>query len=125
MNKGEFDNLQYTGKPLPDKISKCPYWDVSEHNLNQVLVNNGYVPEWIQAEREIRGELRELKSELLKARLKLGPEPLNSFNRNKWQNLKDGFTNSIQTLNKKVERRNMIVPFTAIADGSSTFTEGN
>ncbi|XP_033635508.1 dnaJ homolog subfamily C member 28-like [Asterias rubens] len=110
INKGEFDNLKYTGKRLPDKTISCPYWDVSEYNLNQVLVNNGYAPEWIQAEREIRGKLQDLKADLLKARLKLGPEPLNDFNWNKWQHLQESFADGIKKLNKKVERRNLIVP---------------
>ncbi|XP_022101556.1 dnaJ homolog subfamily C member 28-like [Acanthaster planci] len=110
MNKGEFENLPNKGKPLPDKTRWCPYWDVGDHNLNQVLVNNGYTPEWIQAEREIRSELRDLKDDLLKARLKLGPEPLNEFNQNKWRGLLEDFMESIKSLNKKVERRNLLVP---------------
>lgn len=46
MAKGDFDNLSGKGKPLK-KFSGCSYIDPMTHNLNRILIDNGYQPEWI------------------------------------------------------------------------------
>lgn len=55
MARGEFDNLPGTGKPLP-YTNHNPYIDATTHNLNRILINNGYVPEWVTLEKEIRSD---------------------------------------------------------------------
>ncbi|KAJ8039875.1 DnaJ-like subfamily C member 28 [Holothuria leucospilota] len=110
MAKGDFDNLPRKGQPLPSKTQYCPFIDISQHNLNQVLVNNGVVPEFVALEKEIRDLLADSKTELLKARLKLGPEPLNSFNKKKWDGLLLNFEESVKMINRKVRQFNLVVP---------------
>ncbi|XP_072036628.1 dnaJ homolog subfamily C member 28-like [Amphiura filiformis] len=110
MADGDFDNLPGSGKPLPDRTHYCPFIDINQHNLNQVMVNNGYVPEWIRMEKEIRFDLQDMKEALLKERLKLGPEPLNKYNENKWKGLIDAFAADIASINKKIDHLNLIVP---------------
>ncbi|XP_072178660.1 dnaJ homolog subfamily C member 28-like [Diadema setosum] len=110
MARGEFDDLPGKGKPLPPKPTYCPYIDLSTHHLNQVLVNNGYAPEWIQREKEIRNSLSDAKKALLKERRKLGPEPLNDFNVKKWAGLQIEFEESVKEINKMVNDFNLIVP---------------
>ena len=53
MSRGEFDNLPGMGKPL-EYSNHNPMVDAMTHNLNKVLINNGYVPEWVTLERDIR-----------------------------------------------------------------------
>ena len=53
MNKGEFDNISGKGKPL-DFTERNPLVDSDTHNINKILINNGYMPEWISLEREIK-----------------------------------------------------------------------
>lgn len=110
MAKGEFDDLPGMGKPLPPKTAYCPYVDSATHNLNEVLVNNGYAPEWIQLEKDIRNMLSEDKDALLRERLKLGPEPLNDYNVRKWADLQFEFSEKIKQINRRVNDFNLIVP---------------
>ena len=110
MAKGEFDNLPGKGKPLPAKTDYCPYMDVSTHHLNQILVNNGYVPEWIQLEKDIRNSLKDAKKALLRERLKLGARPLNAYNEEKWEGLQIEFVETVSGINRKVNDFNLIVP---------------
>ena len=53
MARGDFDNLPGAGKPL-DYSNHNPYVDSHTHNLNKVLINNGYVPEWVTLDKEIK-----------------------------------------------------------------------
>jgi DnaJ family protein C protein 28 len=53
MAKGEFDNLPGQGRPL-QYSDYNPYVDSMTHNLNKVLINNGYTPPWISLGKEIR-----------------------------------------------------------------------
>jgi len=53
MAKGDFDNLPGKGKPLRYSHDN-PYVDAMTHNINKILINNGYVPPWVTLEKEIR-----------------------------------------------------------------------
>ena len=53
MQKGEFENLSGQGKPL-DYSDHNPLVDTTTHNLNKIMVNNGFKPEWIMLSKEIR-----------------------------------------------------------------------
>jgi DnaJ family protein C protein 28 len=46
MAKGEFDNLPC------DNYN--PLVDTTTHNLNKLLIQNGYAPEWVTLTREIK-----------------------------------------------------------------------
>ena len=53
MQKGEFDNLSGKGKPL-ESSNHNPLLDVTTQNINRILVDNGYAPEWVMLQGEIR-----------------------------------------------------------------------
>ena len=110
MAKGEFNDLPGKGKPLPNRTGHNPFMDISQHNLNRVLADNGYAPEWILLQKDIHSTHDDLKKVLLKERLKLGPEPLNDYNVKKWQGLRDQFEVDIVKLNKTIDNFNLIVP---------------
>ena len=53
MARGDFDNLPGKGKPLK-YTNHNPLVDTTTHNLNKILIDNGFTPEWIELQREIR-----------------------------------------------------------------------
>ena len=53
MQKGEFDNLPGKGRPL-EHVNYNPLLDITTQNINRILVDNGYAPEWVMLQAEIR-----------------------------------------------------------------------
>ncbi|KAJ8039876.1 DnaJ-like subfamily C member 28 [Holothuria leucospilota] len=110
INQGDFENLPGKGKPLPPGADYWPFVDTTQYKLNQVMINNGAFPEFIALEKEIKARLANAKEQLFRARVKLGPEPLNSFNQKKWDDMLRSFEKSVKKINKIVEKFNMVVP---------------
>ena len=54
MSRGEFSNLKGQGKPLQLPPDHNPMIDKTTHQLNRILINNGYAPEWVMLDKEIR-----------------------------------------------------------------------
>ena len=54
MANGEFDNLDGAGKPLPNRVDYNPYTDFTTHKINQIMVETGFAPEWVQLQKDIR-----------------------------------------------------------------------
>ena len=110
MAKGDFENLSGKGKPLPSKTEYCPFIDINQHNLNQILVNNGVLPEFVALEKEIKFLLSDAEAQLYRERVKLGPEPFNNFNQKKWSRLMVEFSEEIKSINKRITNYNLVVP---------------
>nr|XP_033805662.1 dnaJ homolog subfamily C member 28 [Geotrypetes seraphini] len=108
MARGDFDNLSGKGKPL-QKFSYCPHVDPMTHNLNRILIDNGFQPEWIVLQKEIRDTIEKLRKELEVARSKLG-EPLTSLREEQWRQCCEQFSKDIGKLNKRINDFNLIVP---------------
>ncbi|XP_062390796.1 dnaJ homolog subfamily C member 28 isoform X2 [Sardina pilchardus] len=108
MSRGDFRNLSGSGKPLK-KFEHNPYADPTTHNLNRILIDNGYQPEWIVTQKEIRETLARLRSELLEARGRLG-DPMRPHEEPRWQELCGNFAVDLAKLNKRVDTFNLIVP---------------
>ncbi|NP_001090075.1 DnaJ heat shock protein family (Hsp40) member C28 L homeolog [Xenopus laevis] len=108
MAKGDFDNLSGKGKPL-NKFSYCPHIDPMTHNLNRILIDNGYQPEWILLQKEIRETIETLRNEVLASRVKLG-DPLTPKTSKKWEETCDQFKEDITKLNKRINDFNLVVP---------------
>ena len=53
MKRGDFNDLPGQGKPLTYSEHN-PFVDTTTHNLNKILVNNGFAPEWIMLQSDIR-----------------------------------------------------------------------
>lgn len=107
--KGDFDNLSNAGKPLKNQ-NHNPYVDTVTHKLNEVLINNGYAPEWIMLEKEIRDDRTRIRQLLLKERGKLGPLPLTAEEELKWQKSLEHLQENISEMNKRINKYNLIVP---------------
>ena len=73
MAKGDFDNLPGSGKPLKSR-PEYPYLDSTTYKLNEILINNRFVPEWVLLEKEIREEKKLIENKIfsLKSQSKIG-----------------------------------------------------
>ncbi|XP_054982283.1 dnaJ homolog subfamily C member 28 [Sorex araneus] len=108
MAKGDFDNLSGKGKPLK-KFSGCSYVDPMTHNLNRILIDNGYQPEWILMQKEIKDTIDELRRAILVSRKKLG-NPMTPTEQKQWDQVCEEFQEDIKKLNKRINDFNLIVP---------------
>ncbi|XP_041979581.1 dnaJ homolog subfamily C member 28 [Aricia agestis] len=109
MSKGEFENLSGKGKPLKDQ-NRNPYVDFTTHKLNEVLINNGFTPEWITMNKEIEQDIELLKEEIKKDRMFLGRYPLSDSDSAKWQKIYDSNKDLANSINIKINTYNLIVP---------------
>ena len=98
MAKGDFDNLSGKGKPLK-KFSGCSYIDPITHNLNRILIDNGYQPEWTLMQKEIKDTINQLREAILVSRKKLGT-PMTSAEQKQWNQVCEHFQENIKKLNK-------------------------
>ncbi|XP_018427634.1 PREDICTED: dnaJ homolog subfamily C member 28 [Nanorana parkeri] len=108
MAKGDFDNLGGKGKPI-NKFSTYPHIDPMTHNLNRILIDNGYQPEWIVLQKEIRDTIDQLRSELVASRKKIG-ELMTYSKEKEWMETCENLRENITKLNKKVNDFNLVVP---------------
>ncbi|XP_057690057.1 dnaJ homolog subfamily C member 28-like isoform X2 [Corythoichthys intestinalis] len=108
MARGDFRNLSGAGKPL-NKFQHNPYADPMTHNLNRILLDNGYQPPWVLTQRDIRETANRLRANLLDGRAGLG-EPLGPAEHLRWDELCAHAGEELANLNKKVDSYNLIVP---------------
>ncbi|XP_066477873.1 dnaJ homolog subfamily C member 28 [Tiliqua scincoides] len=108
MARGDFDNLSGKGKPL-QKYSDCPHIDPMTHNLNRILIDNGYQPEWILMQKEIRETIEKLRKDMVASRNKLG-DPMTAHKERQWNEICMEFIENIKKLNKRINDFNLVVP---------------
>lgn len=108
MVRGDFRNLSGAGKPL-SKFEHNPYADPITHNLNRILRDNGYQPEWIVAQKEIRETIEKMRKRLQDVRARLG-NPMKHSEQIQWKEYCATFSEELAKLNKKVDDFNLIVP---------------
>ncbi|XP_053482711.1 dnaJ homolog subfamily C member 28 [Ictalurus furcatus] len=108
MARGDFRNLGGAGKPL-SKFEHNPYADPMTHNLNRILIDNGYQPDWIVAKKEIRETVEKMRKRLQEVRAKLG-NPMKHSEQFQWKEHCATFSDELTKLNKKVDDFNLIVP---------------
>ena len=71
----------------------------------------GFVPDWVQLQKDIRERKVQIRKELAELRQRLGPEPLSEANIQRWSDNCDRIEKAeIFPLNKKIEQFNLIVP---------------
>ena len=108
MARGDFRNLSGAGKPL-NKFEYNPYADPMTHNLNRILIDNGYQPPWVVTQRDIRETAARLRGRLLEGRTRLG-DHMTSQDRKAWEELCASVGEEVVKLNKVVDNYNLIVP---------------
>ncbi|CAL8072830.1 unnamed protein product [Orchesella dallaii] len=109
MSRGDFDNLSGKGKPLDARNAYNPYIDFTTHKLNQVLIDNGFAPEWILLEKEIKEEATRIKSQLREIR-HIFNETLTDEQTKEWNNYLACIKNDCDRLNKSILKYNLTVP---------------
>lgn len=110
ISKGDFDNLSCKGKPLASAQSQNPYIDFTTHKLNKILLDNGFTPEWIMLQKDIRESIGSLKANLLKEREFLGNYPLTENDELTWSLILKKFEEDVVRINKQIDKYNLIVP---------------
>ncbi|XP_067625557.1 dnaJ homolog subfamily C member 28 [Eurosta solidaginis] len=111
MAKGDFDNLKCAGKPLSSAQTQNPYLDFTTHKLNKILIDNGFTPEWITLQREIREAVQRLRDELRAERALFGDYPFtNDEELEAWQVVLRSYDANINDINKNIDKYNLIVP---------------
>lgn len=110
MSKGEFNNLSGCGKPLNKHQNVNPYVDFVTHKLNQVLIDNGFTPEWITLQKEIREEIQDLKESLAEERSKFGAYPFDEEINGDWDEVVSKYEQTAKNINKKINHYNLVVP---------------
>ncbi|XP_072249311.1 dnaJ homolog subfamily C member 28 [Leuresthes tenuis] len=108
MARGDFRNLSGAGKPL-NKFQHNPYADPMTHNLNRILIDNGYQPGWVVTQRDIRESAAQIRRRLLEGRARLG-EHMSPTEQNQWEQLCASVREELGKLNKMVDNYNLIVP---------------
>jgi DnaJ family protein C protein 28 len=109
MHRGDFNNLRGSGKPLDDKQSQNPYVDFVTHKINNILLENGFTPEFIMLNKEIREEIKDLKEKLKLERQKL-KFPVESNDEFEWEKILNSYEKDVKNINKKIDKFNLIVP---------------
>ncbi len=105
LANGEFDNLRGKGKPL--QFNGNPYLDRSQELAFGLLQNNGFAPEWIERDKEIRQEIETARTFLRRA----WQEHLaNPGDESAWQAAIARFEESLAKINRKIDDFNLIVP---------------
>lgn len=105
MAAGVFENLPGVGKPL--NLGRNPYLDPSLELAYGLLKNNGYAPEWIARDKEIRQELGAARARLRAAWFQRQAHPADEA---AWQAAVVRFAESLDQLNRKIDDFNLIVP---------------
>lgn len=104
MEEGQFENLPGKGKPLDLKTN--PHADPAEDTLYRILSKNGFTPEWVELNKEIRHMVSEWKLALKKAWTQQ-----NNSDGVKWRETSEALQVQMRHINDKVFRYNLIVPF--------------
>ena len=105
MAAGAFKNLSGQGKALD--LTRNPYLDPSLELAYGLLHNNGYAPEWIARDKEIRQQL-----EAARARLRAAWEQrqANPGDQAPWQAAVARFEETLTQLNRMIDDFNLVVP---------------
>lgn len=104
MEEGHFENLPGKGKPLDLSIN--PYADPAEDTLYRILNKNGCAPEWVELNKEIRSAMSEWRRALKKAWMSRS-----NGSRSEWDERSEALKVQMRSINDKVFRYNLLVPF--------------
>ena len=105
MDRGEFDNLPGKGKPL--RLGDNPYLEPGQELAFGLLKNNGFAPEWIERDKEIRRVLAEARRQLQQGWYQRRGNPADEP---KWQAAVAQFEKSLKKLNRQIDDFNLVVP---------------
>lgn len=73
-------------------------------------MDNGFAPEWITLQKEIRVDIKDLKNILTEYRSYIGEIPLNDADAHEWSTVVKRFEYRETEINKKIDKYNLITP---------------
>jgi DnaJ family protein C protein 28 len=76
----------------------------------QVLIDNGFTPEWITLQKEISDDTKHLRESLERYRTELGYLPLDNDDNNRWNEVLMKHKEIVKKLNAKIDKYNLLVP---------------
>lgn len=80
------------------------------HFTMQILIDNGFMPEWITLQKEIRGDTQFLRDSLEMERKHFRKYPLSTEDETEWLTILNKYEKLSDTLNKKINKYNLLVP---------------
>uniref|UniRef100_A0A1B0FPW6 J domain-containing protein n=1 Tax=Glossina morsitans morsitans TaxID=37546 RepID=A0A1B0FPW6_GLOMM len=110
ISKGDFDNLSGAGKPLPNVHVQNPYVDFTMHKVNKILSDNGFTPQWIALQRDVREDLKNLKRKFEQERIYFGEYPLTGADLKAWETFLTNCKEDEKLINHKIDEYNLIAP---------------
>lgn len=75
-----------------------------------MLIDNGFTPEWILLQKEIREERDHIRQCLAGKRKSLGPVPLSHSDEHDWKLAIESCRPLVQQINSKINKYNLLVP---------------
>lgn len=110
ISRGEFDRLSGLGKPLSAKQLRNPYVDFTQHKLNEILIENGFTPEWIRLQLQIRNDVHRLKNIIKIRREDFDEYPLPHNEHIEWVEFLRSLQFVADKINERIDKYNLIVP---------------
>lgn len=110
ISRGDFDRLSGIGKPLSTEQSRNPYVDFTQHKLNEILIENGFTPEWIRLQHQIRDDTERLKNIIRIRREDFGEYPLTHTEFVEWIAFLRDLQFVADKINERIDKYNLIVP---------------
>ncbi|CAF5217655.1 unnamed protein product [Rotaria magnacalcarata] len=92
--------------------------DFTTYKINEILIDNGYIPEWIQLEKQVREFIEQARIDMKRVFKAISSENLQSSdekksylsNNIKWAQAIEKFRNDIIEVNLIIDKINLIVP---------------
>ena len=112
IESGAFDNLKGKGEPL--NLDNNPHADPEWRLAYDMLKQNNFAPEWIEARQEIESELSTALEKLSRTKawreeaLEGGEEP-HVVDR-EWEKAKKIFREAVESINEKIDSYNLNIP---------------
>ena len=123
QEQGKFNNLRGKGQPL--NLDENPYEDPAWQAANQLLKENGFRPEWLEADVTLREKLAQARQaltrtrdwraeqlELLGVRADASAVEQRALVQDEWRRALTRFRETLAEVNKGIARLNLMVPST-------------
>jgi hypothetical protein len=118
MMNGDFENLPGKGRPL--KIESNPHADPAEDMAYRILAKNGFAPEWVELNKDIRVMIQRWRTALALAyqrKLKVcGSEGESETVTKAWKLLLTEFEVELGDINRKVRTQFFTINYKVMQD---------
>lgn len=104
MEEGQFENLPGKGRPLD--LDSNPHVDPAEDTLYRILSKNGFAPEWVELNKDIRLQITDWRKALRSVWARRSTD-----GGVKWKEESTKLQERLCDINNKVFRYNLIAPF--------------